>query len=315
MAVYTVLTKSDVDEIMSYYGISNILSFKELEGGSQNSNYVVRNFDKAFVISICEQNSDEEAINLVSVLEYLRTAKFDNSIVVRTLYKMPISRWKEKPLILKEFLEGKVLDDIPEEMIIRVGQQLGKLHKVAPLKSLPNTPSYGKAFFHEVGHYSPNSEFHKWLQKKMSYIEMYLTKDLPKSMIHSDVFSSNVIIDEARKRITIMDFEEASHYYRVYDVAMTFIGVCREEKGINYDKAIALIKGYQKEIVITEEEKRGLQAFVVYAASSMSFWRHRNFHFTVPTPSMFDHYIELKDIADTVQNENAEEFYTTFFDT
>ena len=37
------------------------------------------------------------------------------------------------------------------------------------------------------------------------------------------------------RRATIMDFEEASYYYRVFDIGMMFIGICCKEKNLADD--------------------------------------------------------------------------------
>jgi len=313
MAVYTKLSIGNVSEIMAKYGIRNVRSHKELHGGSQNSNYVVRTDDNAYVISICEQNDVQDAIHLADILEYLEANNFSTSVLKKTADQKKFSLWDNKPLIVKQFIEGNVLDDIPAYIVRHIGIQLGKLHKIQPPPYIPNTPGYGRVYFHEIELYADQSEYHVWLQKKSKYIDQFISEKLPKTLIHSDVFSSNVIIDKSEQFVTIMDFEEATNYYRIFDIGMTFIGVCREEKGINLNKAKSLIDGYKLEIQLTEEEIRCLQAFVVYAATAMSFWRHRNFNYTVPTPSLFNHYEELKIIADTVQQIDSKEFLKILF--
>ena len=94
-----------------------------------------------------------------------------------------------------------------------------------------------------------------------------------------------------------MDFEEATYYYRIYDIGMAIVGLCSENEKINLKKVAALLKGYVQEIDLTEKEQNALQPFTVYAAAAMSFWRHQNFNYTKPTPGMEDHYLELKNIA------------------
>ncbi len=300
MAVYTKLSLEDVEELMSRFGISNINSFNTLSGGSQNSNYVVRSDNSEFVISICEQNSAEEVRQLAQLLEHLAANNFSTSMVIRTLDGDTISRWNNKPVMVKKYIRGMVKDDIPEPEVRLIGKELGKLHQVPAPDYLPHAMSYGKEYFHEIAKYADGSEFQKWLLDMQSYIETHISASLPKALIHSDVFSSNVIIDSSETFVTIMDFEEATHYYRVFDIGMTIIGICRQGRSINLAKTKSLLKGYAQEIKLTNEEKESLQAFTVYAATAMSFWRHKNFHYTVPTPALFNHYEELKIIADSV---------------
>jgi len=310
MTVYTKINVSEVTEIMSRFGIGDILSHVVLSGGSQNSNYQVSAVEGDFVLSICEQSSPEEMHQLALLLEHLKVHNFSTSVVVQTLDGHSLSDWNGKPVMVKRFLHGQVVDDIPNHVASHIGVQLGRLHKVPAPDFIPDMMSYGIEYFHEVEMYASGSVYHHWLMAKKIYLQPFLTDSLPKSLIHSDVFSSNVIIDESEEFVTIMDFEEAAFYFRIFDVGMTIIGICREGVGINFAKTKSLIQGYSTEIQMTEEEIKSLQAFVVYAATAMSFWRHKNFNYTVPTPSLFDHYQELKFIADTVQSIDASTFLT-----
>jgi len=309
MAVYTRLTIDEVNEIMSRYGIEGITHYQELSGGSQNSNYVIRSGSGDFVLSICEQSSKQEVLHLALLLEHLTHHQFSTSILIRTSGGDALSTWNDKPVMVKQFINGIVSDNIPKHICTLIGKELGKLHQVPAPDYIPLAMSYGKEYFYEIELYASGSEYHHWLLDKQEYIDSHITETLPKTLIHSDVFSSNVIIDKSEKFVTIMDFEEATHYYRIFDIAMTLIGICREGSGINFQKSSAIIDGYSQEIRISEEELKSLQSFVVYAATAMSFWRHKNFNYTVPTPSLCDHYLELKRIADTIHSIPPKDFF------
>jgi len=308
MAVYTILSKDDVEKIMSNYGNFNVVHHEELSGGSQNSNYLVKCPNDDFVLSVCEQNSDEEVQNLALLLDHLAHHNFSTSKLIKTLNGESMSYWNDKPVMIKRFITGTVEEEIPEHIVRLIGVEIGRLHKIPVPPYLPHSMSYGKAYFHEVSEYAKGSEYEKWLRAKHKYIESHITDSLPKSLIHSDVFSSNVIIDNSEEIVTIMDFEEATYYYRIFDIGMTIVGICREGTGIDFSKAKLLIKGYTQEIQLTDEELTCLQAFAVYAATAMSFWRHRNFNYTIPTPSLFNHYEELKQISDSIYQLDPQEF-------
>jgi len=308
MAVYTKLSIENVQEIMSRYGVTNVSKISELSGGSQNSNYQIKCSDNDYVVSICEQNSTKEAINLTLLLEHLAAYNYSTSILIRTIDKQAISYWEGKPLIVKRYIKGIVEEDIPVHLVKLIGTALGKLHKIPSPDFIPDTISYGIEYFHQVEQYAADTEYHTWIKEKQAFIESYITEKLPKTLIHSDVFSSNVIIDNSEEFVTIMDFEEATNYYRVFDVGMTIIGICKEGKGINFDKTKSLLNGYSQEIQLTKVEVESLQAFVVYAATAMSFWRHKNFNYTIPTPSLCNHYLELKIVADTIHDMSSKNF-------
>ena len=74
--------------------------------------------------------------------------------------------------------------------------------------------------------YAPESTFYKWLKEIQKYIESYISTDLPKALIHSDIFYNNIIVNKDSEKATIMDFEEACYYYRVFDIGMMIVGTC-----------------------------------------------------------------------------------------
>lgn len=302
MSQYSVLNLQNIEQICSQYDIQNIKSFSVLSGGSENTNYLITTENGQFVLTICEQKTKESARELANLLEYLAENEFETSKLVRTSANTLISDWDGKPVMFKIFLEGKIIQDLPNHILEAIGIEIGRLHKIAAPSYLPKVLNYGIEFFHEVGNYAVGSPFEIWLKEIEDYIQSFLSEDLPKSLIHSDIFFSNIVIKEDETSACIMDFEEATDYFRIFDIGMTLVGLCCDGETLNLHKASNLLKGYQKKIELLELEKRSLQAFTVYAAASMTFWRHRNFNHVNPNSEMHEHYLGLKVIADYVKN-------------
>ncbi|MFK7773991.1 MAG: homoserine kinase [Saprospiraceae bacterium] len=298
---YTVLNIEAINNLARQYDLGEIISFKILSGGSENTNYLIASNIEKYVLTICEQKSTTEAINLSMLLEHLATNNFSTSKIIRNKKNELISTYNDKPVILKSFLEGKTMDNLPNHLIELIGIQMGKLHKINEPDYLPKKLNYGIEQFSDVAIYAENSSFHNWLKKIEDQIKSYFSQPIPQALIHSDIFYSNVIIDDDENNITIMDFEEATYYYRIFDIGMTIVGICCEGELVNLEKVSSLLKGYVQEIELTDLEKNALQVFTIYAAASMSFWRHRNFNYTNPTPGMENHYLALKNIADCVK--------------
>lgn len=312
MSQYSVLSLSDITEISKQYDIQSVSSFSLLSGGSENTNYLVSSESGQFVLTICEQKSKESAHELALLLEHFAQHNFKTSELIRTINNQTLSIFQGKPAMLKVFLEGEIIKDLSNQLLGVIGIEMGRLHKLEAPDYLPKVLGYGKEFFHEVAQYAPNSSFAKWIKEIEAYMQPYFTQQLPKSLIHSDIFYSNIIINKNESSASIMDFEEAANYYRIFDVGMTIIGLCSSQKTINLNKAGALLQGYQQQIDLLEIEKSALQAFTVYAAAAMTFWRHRNFNHTNPNPEMFDHYLGLKVLADFAMAIPKNEFEKIF---
>ena len=297
MAQYTVLHATELETILCYYGIKTIKSYQVLSGGSENTNYLVNTLTKKYVLTICEQKSPEEANQLASLLIYLYDNNFSTSRLIKTSEDLLITTWNSKPVMLKEYIDGDIIQDLSNELLVYLGRELAKLHTIKPLEFLPKKVGYGIEHFDEVTIYAPQSSFYMWLKKTQQYIEGYISDELPKSLIHSDIFYNNIIVDTTKKQATIMDFEEACYYYRIFDIGMMIIGTCCIHRTIDLEKVTHLLKGYQQEITLLDIEKEALQAFTAYGATATAFWRHQNFNYTNVTESKKDHYKEMQDIA------------------
>ncbi|GAB5550669.1 MAG: homoserine kinase [Saprospiraceae bacterium] len=309
MSQYTRLNHSEIADILAAYGLSNLSTFKILSGGSENTNYYVETATGKYVLSICEQKSVQQATDLAQLLEYLAEAGFQTSKVIRSLQGEAILVRFEKPIILKEYLEGEIQQDLSPTLLKIIGKDLARLHQIEAPVYLPKGLGYGIEKFHQVDRYAPKTEFADWLKKISTYIQPYLEQELPKTIIHSDLFWSNIIIEPEGPSISIMDFEEAAYYYRVFDLGMTIIGICAEGQTINLEKARHFLSGYQTELSLSANEKRALKAFTVYAGAAMTFWRHQNFNETKPDPAMFDHYLGLKVLVDFMMVQDEDCFF------
>jgi len=309
MAQYTTLTQQEIETIAAEFSIQNMYSFKVLSGGSENTNYLLKAEKGNFVVTICEQKTKDKATDLAHLLEYFEEQGFRSSIVIRNIKNEPISLWGKKPIMVKKFLEGKVIDDLSNHLLELVGCEIGKLHKMKAPKYLPKQLAVGWQQFGKVKKYAPDSTFESWLNEMLNYVSPYFQTNLPKALNHTDIFSNNVIISNDESTATIMDFEEATNYYRIFDIGMTIIGSCNNKKSINHEKVKHLLIGYNKEIQLLEVEIDALHAFTVYAGTTMTFWRHLNFNYTVPTPNMSDHYLGLKVLTDDMKSQPTDYFH------
>ena len=308
MAQYTSFTMHEIENILASFAINKIRSFKVLSGGSTNTNYLINTEKNNYVLTICEQKSDIKARELAYILEYLEINHFETSKVIRNTNNEPVIPWEGRPIMIKKFIDGKILKDIPHHLIELIGREIGKLHKIEIPEYLPKQLSFGKEQFVNVENYAANSLFDVWLKEKLEYVSPYFSSRLPKAFIHGDVFCDNVIISEDESSVTILDFEESACYFRVFDIGMMIIGICGEEKTVNLEKVRYILKGYLQEIQLLEIELNALQAFTVYAGAAMTFWRHLNFNYTKPDSKLSNHYLGLKVLTDYVEKQPADCF-------
>ena len=308
MTEYTSLKKADIEDILSRYGFTDVDSWSILSGGWTNTNYLVRTNQGQVILTIIEQKTFDESVLLARLLEFLDENNFSTTRLFRDADINFVSTWKNKPLMVKTFVEGHVVENLSGQLLSLIGAEMGKLHLLAIPDFVPERFSYEKDFFDTVAEYEPQSDFYEWLLDVRRYIDEHISNELPLALIHSDIFFNNVIISADEKQATIMDFEEASRYYRVLDIGMSIVGLCCPGEKLDTEKAKSLLKGYQEKIQLEPEELRALQAFTVYAAAAVSFWRHRQYRFKHPDKDMRSHYLSMQELADDVRSMPNGEF-------
>ena len=203
--------------------------------------------------------------------------------------------------MIKKYIKGKIEKNFSDNILKLIGEQIAKLHMIPPPSYLPSQVNYGKERFDDLNKFSDNSNFQLWLNQKIEYLKPFFKIDLTKSFIHSDIFYDNIIVSNDELSVTIMDFEESAFYYRIYDIGMAIIGVCRDDQLINLDKVKNLMIGYKNVINLSENELKSLKAFTIYAGVSMAFWRYLNFNYIKPNSLLSNHYLELKNLTDFIE--------------
>ena len=308
MLQYTLLNNQNIKEIVSPFGFKKVTHIRKLIGGSENTNYFFGTESHSYVLNLFEHKSLNQVNDLAQLLLYLDSHNFKTSQPVLTLDQRLVLKWRNKPVMVKSFFEGKIMDDLPPHVLRLIGKKLGQLHQLAPVDYLPKILPLGYENFHLVNEYAKSSPFSKWLFGIKDYVQPYLDLNLPKALIHSDLFSNNVVVSYDESRITILDFEEATNYYRIFDLGMAIIGLCSVNKIIDAEKLTQLLIGYCQIISLTANEQAALQAFTVYAGASMALWRHRNFNQLHPEMGFKNHFKALQILANFAKNQSPDFF-------
>jgi len=297
MAHYTILNDTSIKNIFDQYDIGELLEYEVLSGGFENTNYRIKATKGEYVLTICDLKSQTEASNLACLLVHLNENKFATSQIIPNKKGTQVGDFEGKSLLLKTFIKGIITPDFSNSQMEKLGKNLAILHGIEAPEFVPRCLGYGIERFAEVHTHAPDSSFAKWLKPTSEYIQSFINDDLPKALIHADLFFNNIITEPKTGQVTMMDFEEAAYYCRVYDLGMTLVGTCVFDRQLNLEKAQYLLNAYQEKNTLTKQERNALQAFTAYAATATAFWRFMNYNFVRPDEMEKDRYKEMQDVA------------------
>jgi homoserine kinase type II len=299
MALYARLDMTAVEGLARRFGIEDVTGFSVMDGGSENTNYCVETHSGKYVLTLCDQKSLKHATNLASLLIYLTDHGIRTSRVVVPLEGPIVILHDQNPVMLKRHVDGDITPNLTGSLLVQLGEEMARLHEIPAPSYLPRSFPYGRSYFPEVIDSNLDHAYIDWLSEKNSYLQKRIPQNLPMTLIHGDVFFDNLIV-QGDQLMAIIDFEEACHYYRSFDLGMVIVGACRDRQGICFEKARRFIRGYENNVTLQSVERETLKAFAVYAAVATSFWRFRQYHVRRPEPQFYDRHVEMQTLADII---------------
>ena len=311
MAIYTRIQTSDIRKIVSPYGIE-VLDFTPIEGGNTNSNYHIRAKKGEYMLTIMEDKSLQEVQKFANLLHWLGTHNFVTSLVHATVTGELITQYDSKPIMIKNWVLGKVHERFTADMLTQIGSSMAQLHQIPAPAYLPKIHAYGLQVFSSVIGKKLDVKYEYWLEGQLKSIMKNIPNNLPRGLIHGDIFFDNVLFDRGNLK-AIIDFEEACNYYLIFDVGMGILGLCRTDGKIDLTKARALIKGYEQIRSFEVLEKEYLQFFIEYAATATSWWRFWKYNIESNRSNSKDKHWEMVQVAKEVEAMNKEQFSSFVF--
>ena len=311
MAAHTQLKQSDIREIAGHYGLL-VAESEPINGGNGNSSFLLTTPQGKYVLTVCDDKTLDEVVIMGRLLLLLKECNFPCTRVVPAVNRDIITMYVNKPVMLKVYIEGQVVESLNQGMLSQVGMATARLNQIPSPDYLPDEHPYGIQLFSRVFGLNIDEKYESWLAKQFDVLEQNIPLNLPRGLIHGDLFYDNLLFEQGKLN-AIIDFEETCHYYKVFDLGMAIIGSCVDGSAVNLDKARALVNGYQQVKPLEKIEKETLQMFVQYAATATSYWRFDKYNIDTPNADKADHHWQMVHLAEQIKCIPTTEFYDRIF--
>ena len=293
---YTEVSLDDASAVIEATGLSELLSIEKLAGGWANSNYILTlKDDTKLVLKIWNEQSLEEVEYLLSMTSYL----VDNGIpTAKPIYFNNGKLMMDKDGLawtLLPFVEGQWLES-NHSSLYSLGTIQANLHLLKPPKGLKSNFSMGNTLFEKL--FSIADETHGWsdflkmLKTESVLLSQGIGQDLPRGIIHGDLFPDNVI-GTKREVKSLLDFEEICHDVLAFDLVMTFVGFGWENGQPVVERWNSLLAGYQSIRKLNDAEIDALPDLHRLAILSIAAWRYWQFVINLPNTEHTDRYLEM----------------------
>lgn len=261
MAVYTEVREDELARFVVDYDIGEVLACKGIAEGVENSNFFLQTTKGPYFLTLYEKRVQPEDLPFfISLMEHLAANGITCPRPVHGRDGEALRQLAGRPAAIITFLNG-VSPRRPEPRhCAEIGRGLAALHLGGLRFTMhrPNTLSvdgWRRLLSSCDGQgESVRKGLTDELEKEWAYLQAHWPQELPKGIIHADLFPDNALFLDGRLS-GIIDFYFACNDFLAYDLAITMNAWCFEADGaFNVTKARSLLDAYQKVRVLSAAE-------------------------------------------------------------
>src|SRR5690625_38815 len=292
MAVFTSVSKTDAQELLSRYHLGELVALEGISAGIENTNYFLDTTQGRYVLTLFEVLTLEQLPFYIELMHHLAhqglpvpsPERLNNQELITTLHG--------KPCVIDSRLQGRSVENVHLAHCILSAEVLADIHLA------------GQNF----NHHQPNLRGLEWWQttipelmpfldaQQSQLIEQSLNEQikisqspayqqLPSGPAHCDLFRDNVLFSGTPTQPVmggVIDFYFAGCDRWLFDVAVTVNDWCIDHDTGAFDESLlrAWLRAYHAKRPFTAHENQLWPAML--RAAALRFWVSRLYDYHLP---------------------------------
>jgi homoserine kinase type II len=266
MAVYTDVAADELAEFLSAYDIGELLSYKGIAEGVENSNFLLHTTSGYFILTLYEKRVAKGDLPFfLALMAHLAVHGITCPQPVKNRRGEALAMLAGRPAAIITFLEGIWPRKPNVAHCAGVGQVLAKMHLAGrdfPMSRANALSVSGwRPLFDAAASRADELQhgLRDFISAELDHLESGIWPEhLPKGVIHADLFPDNVFF-LGEKLSGVIDFTFACNDTLAYDIAITLNAWCFEaDHSFNVTKARAFIGAYGRERKLSDAEQDAL---------------------------------------------------------
>lgn len=265
MAVYTDVAAEDLAEFLKGYDIGELLSYKGIAEGVENSNFLLHTSKGAYILTLYEKRvALDDLPYFLSLMAHLAERGVHCPQPAKNRNGEVYSWLAERPAAIINFLEGMWPRRSNAAHCSGVGEGLARMHLAGqdfPLfRKNPLSVAGWRPLFELAAPRADSVQpgLRDFIARELDHLEAHWPVDLPVGVIHGDLFPDNVFF-LGDKLSGLIDFPFSCNDILAFDVAICLNAWCFEpDHSFNVTKARALLNAYGRERPLSEAEQQAL---------------------------------------------------------
>ena len=265
MAVYTEVPDDEMAAFVARYGIGELLSAKGIAEGVENSNYLIRTTQGAFILTLYEKRVNPDDLPFfLGLIQHLASRGVICPQPVSDSRGEMLGQLAGRPAAIVTFLDGLSVRRPTSAHCQELGRGLAMLHQAGAdfamervnALSVPGWRPLAEQAGADADKVSPGLA--RRVAAEIAVHEASWPQDLPRGVIHADLFPNNVFFIGDRLS-GLIDFYFACTDAYAYDLAICLNSWCFEADGsFNLTKGQAMLAGYESLRPLDEAEVEAL---------------------------------------------------------
>jgi homoserine kinase type II len=273
VAVYTDISEGELAAFLADYSIGELLSYKGIAEGVENSNFLLHAASGAYILTLYEKRVRRDDLPFfLGLMQHLSDKGIRCPLPVRRRDGGMIGELAGRPAALVTFLEGMWMRRPAAEHCREVGKALAAMHLAgrdfALTRENAHSVSGWRPLWERARERSDEVEpgLSAEMETDLNFLEQNWPADLQRGVIHADLFPDNVFF--LGKRLSgLIDFYFACTDLLAYDVAVCLNAWCFEkDNSFNLTKGIALLGAYKSVRQLSRREADALPVLAHGAA-------------------------------------------------
>jgi homoserine kinase type II len=265
MAVYTAIDDASLEAFLAEYDIGPALSLQGITAGVENSNFLLITERGRFILTLYERRVDPADLPFfLGLMDHLAAKGVPCPTPVHGRDGEALRQLCGRPAAVVSFLEGLSPRRVHPAHCAALGQALARMHLAGASFAMarPNALSVQgwRSLFEgcRAGADRVLDGLEAEIDQELAELEHAWPGDLPRGIIHADLFPDNAFF-QADRLTGIIDFYFACIDLVAYDLAVCLNAWCFEpDRAFNITKARQMLAAYRAEREFTPSELEAL---------------------------------------------------------